>query len=60
MKGNSWCCDAVRYSRYGGHTGGAFDTAPEVCILDAMFRSCPEKSARTEGGDGRAGAGADS
>jgi transketolase len=30
-------------SGYGGHTGGAFDTAPEVCILDAMFRSCPEK-----------------
>ena len=25
-------------SGYGGHTGGAFDTAPEVVILDAMFR----------------------
>lgn len=30
-------------SGYGGHTGGAFDTAPEVCILDAMFESCPDK-----------------
>merc|ERR1719271_1085883 len=30
-------------SGYGGHTGGAFDTAPVVCLLDAMFRSCPEK-----------------
>jgi len=25
-------------SGYGGHTGGAFDTVPEVMILDAIFR----------------------
>lgn len=28
---------------YGGHTGGPFDTAPEVCILRALFRSQPDK-----------------
>jgi len=27
----------------GGHTGGPYDTAPEVMILDALFRGCPEK-----------------
>jgi len=30
-------------SGYGGHTGGAFDTMPEVCVLDAFFRGCPDK-----------------
>jgi transketolase N-terminal domain/subunit len=30
-------------SGYGGHTGGAFDTVPEVCILDAMFKTKPDK-----------------
>jgi transketolase len=30
-------------SGYGGHTGGAYDTMPEVCILDAFFRACPDK-----------------
>lgn len=27
----------------GGHTGGPYDTVPEVMILDAFFRSAPEK-----------------
>ena len=27
----------------GGHTGGPFDTVPEVMILDALFKSQPEK-----------------
>lgn len=27
----------------GGHTGGPYDTAPEVMILDALFRSSPNK-----------------
>ena len=27
----------------GGHTGGAYDTVPEVMILDAFFRGNPEK-----------------
>lgn len=30
-------------SGYGGHTGGAFDTVPEVCLFDAFFRACPDK-----------------
>ena len=30
-------------SGYGGHTGGAFDTVPEVVIFDAFFRACPDK-----------------
>lgn len=30
-------------SGYGGHTGGAFDTAPEVCLLRAMFKARPDK-----------------
>merc|ERR1719199_425957 len=34
-------------SGYGGHTGGAFDMMPEVCILDAFFRACPEKFVQT-------------
>ncbi len=27
----------------GGHTGGPFDTVPEVMILDALFRGSPER-----------------
>ena len=27
----------------GGHTGGPFDTVPEVVILDAFFRGAPDK-----------------
>ncbi len=27
----------------GGHTGGPYDTVPEVVILDAFFRGAPEK-----------------
>ncbi|HHP7244651.1 MAG TPA: transketolase C-terminal domain-containing protein [Elainellaceae cyanobacterium] len=27
----------------GGHTGGPYDTAPEVAILDAFFRGAPDK-----------------
>lgn len=27
----------------GGHTGGPYDTVPEVMILDAIFRGSPEK-----------------
>ncbi len=27
----------------GGHTGGAWDTVPEVMILDAFFRGSPER-----------------
>ena len=27
----------------GGHTGGPFDTVPEVMILDALFRGNPDK-----------------
>ncbi len=27
----------------GGHTGGPYDTAPEVVILDAFFRGAPDK-----------------
>lgn len=30
-------------SGYGGHTGGAFDMMPEVCLADAFFRACPSK-----------------
>jgi len=30
-------------SGYGGHTGGAFDTVPEVMVLDAFFNGCPDK-----------------
>lgn len=30
-------------SGMGGHTGGAFDTVPEVVIMDAFFRSRPDK-----------------
>jgi hypothetical protein len=27
----------------GGHTGGAFDIVPEVTIIDAMFKTSPDK-----------------
>ena len=27
----------------GGHTGGAYDTVPEVMILDAFFRGVADK-----------------
>lgn len=44
------CRDAIVFftasggaSGYGGHTGGAFDMMPEVCLLDAFFRACPDK-----------------
>jgi len=30
-------------SGYGGHTGGAFDTVPEVMLLDSFFRARPDK-----------------
>eukprot|EP01064_Diplonema_japonicum_P014085 TRINITY_DN2160_c2_g1_i1.p1 TRINITY_DN2160_c2_g1~~TRINITY_DN2160_c2_g1_i1.p1 ORF type:complete len:664 (+),score=215.48 TRINITY_DN2160_c2_g1_i1:51-1994(+) len=30
-------------SGYGGHTGGAFDTVPEVVVLDTFFRGRPDK-----------------
>eukprot|EP00913_Durusdinium_trenchii_P020463 g19223.t1 len=30
-------------SGYGGHTGGAFDMMPEVCLLDSFFRARPDK-----------------
>jgi transketolase len=34
-------------SGYGGHTGGAYDTVPEVCLLDAMFKTNPDKFVTT-------------
>jgi transketolase N-terminal domain/subunit len=30
-------------SGLGGHTGGPYDTCPEVCLLDAYFRARPDK-----------------
>uniref|UniRef100_A0A7S4MSH1 Transketolase-like pyrimidine-binding domain-containing protein n=1 Tax=Odontella aurita TaxID=265563 RepID=A0A7S4MSH1_9STRA len=30
-------------SGYGGHTGGAYDTVPEVVLFDAFFRARPDK-----------------
>ena len=40
------CRDAIVFftacgsaSGYGGHTGGAFDTVPEVCLFDAFFQA---------------------
>lgn len=30
-------------SGYGGHTGGAYDTVPEVVLMDAFFRARPDK-----------------
>jgi len=50
----SLCRDAIVFftaaggaSGYGGHTGGAFDMMPEVCIMDAFFRACPERFVQT-------------
>jgi transketolase N-terminal domain/subunit len=44
------CRDAIVFftacgsaSGYGGHTGGAFDTVPETMMMDAFFRTCPDK-----------------
>lgn len=44
------CRDVIVYftscgsaSGYGGHTGGAYDTVPEVVLFDAFFRACPTK-----------------
>lgn len=44
------CRDAIVFftacgtaSGYSGHTGGAFDTVPEVVILDSFFRARPDK-----------------
>merc|ERR1719247_2831413 len=44
------CRDAIVFftacgsaTGYGGHTGGAFDTVPEVMLMDAFFRACPDK-----------------
>jgi len=44
------CRDAIVFftacgsaTGYGGHTGGAFDTVPEVMIMDAFFRGRPDK-----------------
>ena len=44
------CRDAIVFftacgsaSGYGGHTGGAYDTVPEVMLLDAFFRARPDK-----------------
>lgn len=44
------CRDAIAFftaigkdSGYGGHTGGAFDTVPEVMLLDSFFRARPDK-----------------
>lgn len=44
------CRDAIVFftacgsaSGYGGHTGGAFDTVPEVMLFESFFRACPDK-----------------
>ena len=44
------CRDAIVFftamgaaSGYGGHTGGAYDTVPEVMMMDAFFRTCPDR-----------------
>ena len=44
------CRDAIVFftacgsaSGYGGHTGGAFDTVPEVCLPRSFFKACPDK-----------------
>jgi len=43
------CRDAIVFftacgsaSGYGGHTGGAYDTVPEVMLMDAFFNACPD------------------
>lgn len=30
-------------SGYGGHTGGAYDTVPEMLLMEAMMNACPDK-----------------
>ena len=47
------CRDAIvvftacgKKSGYGGHTGGAFDTVPEVLLMDAFFVHAPRNSCR--------------
>jgi len=44
------CRDAIVFftscgaaSGYGGHTGGAYDTVPEVMLLRSFFKACPDK-----------------
>lgn len=44
------CRDAIVFftacgsaTGYGGHTGGAYDTVPEVMIMDSFFRARPDK-----------------
>lgn len=44
------CRDAIVFftacgsaSGYGGHTGGAFDTVPEVMLMDSFFRAKPDE-----------------
>jgi len=44
------CRDAIVFftacgaaSGYSGHTGGAFDIVPETLIMDAFFRTCPDR-----------------
>lgn len=44
------CRDAIVFftacgaaSGYGGHTGGAYDTVPELMLLDAFFRGRPDR-----------------
>jgi len=44
------CRDAIVFftacgsaSGYGGHTGGAYDTVPEVMLMDAFFNARPDK-----------------
>src|SRR5574343_280834 len=45
-----WCRDAIvcftangAARGVGGHTGGPYDTVPEVMIMDAFFRGGPDK-----------------
>jgi hypothetical protein len=48
------CRDAIVFftscgsgTGYGGHTGGAYDTVPEVMLMDAFFNACPDKFVQT-------------
>lgn len=50
LKNIELCRDAIVFftacgsaSGYGGHTGGAFDTVPEVMLFESFFRACPDK-----------------
>jgi transketolase len=42
-----FCTATGSASGYGGHTGGPYDTAPEVAILEAVFNGCPDKCVPT-------------